>query len=156
MLGAGYGPLADGELLDVGGLAVRVLATPGHTGDSVSFLLAEEGLLLTGDTVLGRGTTVLGWPDGTVADYLRTLDTLLAMTGEGRVTRLAPGHGPPVEDPAAVLAALRDHRVERLGGGPGRRPGRRRGRRGGRDRGVRSASGRRPAPRRGAQRAGAA
>lgn len=112
--GAGHGPLADGERLDAGGLAVQVLTTPGHTADSVSFLLPEEGLLLTGDTVLGRGTTVLAWPDGTVADYLRTLDELLRLAQEGRVTRLAPGHGPAVDDPAGALAALRQHRVERL------------------------------------------
>ncbi|PFG41192.1 glyoxylase-like metal-dependent hydrolase (beta-lactamase superfamily II) [Georgenia soli] len=112
--GAGHRPLADGETLEVGGLAVQVLATPGHTADSVSFLLPSEGLLLTGDTVLGRGTTVLAWPDGTVGDYLRTVDTLLAAVRDGRVTRLAPGHGPPVEDPAGVLTALRQHRVERL------------------------------------------
>jgi len=112
--GAGRGPLDDGGRLEVGGLAVQVLATPGHTADSVSFLLPDEGLLLTGDTVLGRGTTVLAWPDGTVSDYLRTLDRLLPLVREGRVTRLAPGHGPPVEDPAAVLEALREHRVERL------------------------------------------
>jgi glyoxylase-like metal-dependent hydrolase (beta-lactamase superfamily II) len=112
--GAGHRPLADGETLELGGLAVQVLATPGHTADSVSFLLPEEGLLLTGDTVLGRGTTVLAWPDGTVTDYLGTLDTLLALVREGRITRLAPGHGPPVEDPAAFLTELRKHRVERL------------------------------------------
>lgn len=112
--GAGHRPLADGGTLTVGGLTVQVLATPGHTADSFSFLLPAEGLLLTGDTVLGRGTTVLAWPDGTVTDYLATLDTLLALAQEGWTTRLAPGHGPPVEDPAAVLAALRQHRVERL------------------------------------------
>ena len=56
--GPGAEDLADGDVVDVGGLEIGVLATPGHTADSASFALAADHALLTGDTVLGRGTTV--------------------------------------------------------------------------------------------------
>ncbi len=59
----------------VAGLDLTVLATPGHTGDSVCFVVAgEEPALLTGDTILGRGTTVVAHPDGRLRDYLASLD----------------------------------------------------------------------------------
>jgi glyoxylase-like metal-dependent hydrolase (beta-lactamase superfamily II) len=112
--GGGHADPVDGERIELGALSVEVIATPGHTADSVSFLLPEDGLLLTGDTVLGRGTTVLAWPDGNLTDYLRSLDRLTAAVREGLVARLAPGHGPVVDDPAGVLARLREHRLERL------------------------------------------
>src|SRR4029453_15359096 len=56
--------LADGDVVAVDGLEVRVVATPGHTADSLSFLVPAERAVLTGDTVLGRGTTVVAHPDG--------------------------------------------------------------------------------------------
>jgi glyoxylase-like metal-dependent hydrolase (beta-lactamase superfamily II) len=88
---------------------VRVLATPGHTADSLSFLLEGDGVL-TGDTVLGRGTTVVAHPDGVLADYLRSLQRLREL---GPLTVL-PGHGP--ELPSAGEAAERylAHREQRL------------------------------------------
>jgi len=112
--GGGHGPLADGDRVELGDLSVEVLATPGHTADSLSFLLPADGLLLTGDTVLGRGTSVLAWPDGNLTDYLRSLDRLAAAVREGLASRLAPGHGPAVDDPAGALAGLRQHRLVRL------------------------------------------
>ncbi|HLS74954.1 MAG TPA: MBL fold metallo-hydrolase [Actinomycetaceae bacterium] len=112
--GAGRGtPLADGEVLTAGGVTVEVLNTPGHTPDSVCLLL-PDGLLLTGDTVLGRGSTVVPWPEGDLADYLASLDRLVDLVRAGRVRRLAPGHGPVVEEPLALLEQLRRHRHERL------------------------------------------
>lgn len=112
--GAGRGaPFRHGEVLEEGGLRVEVLLTPGHTPDSVCFLL-DDGVLLTGDTVLGRGTTVVPWPEGDLGDYLRSLDRLIALTRQGRVRLLAPAHGPVVTDPLAHLEALRTHRHERL------------------------------------------
>ena len=72
------GPLTDGLDLRVGGLTVRVLATPGHSGDSVTFV-ADDGAsaaVLTGDTVLGRGPSVVAHPDGRLDDYLATLRRL--------------------------------------------------------------------------------
>lgn len=108
--------LEDGTQLQVGDLALRVIATPGHTSDSVCLLVAgPEGCrLLTGDTVLGRGTTVITHPDGDLGAYLDSLDVLLDVVGEHAVLALLPGHGPVVDAPQRVLRHYREHRRQRL------------------------------------------
>ena len=113
-IGAGHAGLGDGDRLTVDGLDLAVVATPGHTGDSLSFLLAAENALLTGDTILGRGTAVVMWPDGELSAYLRSLQRIEAMTGSGEVTQILPGHGPTVPDAAGVVRYYLDHRSERL------------------------------------------
>ncbi|NHA69765.1 MBL fold metallo-hydrolase [Phycicoccus flavus] len=113
-VGAGHDDLADGDVVTVGGLELRVVATPGHTADSVSFALPADHALLTGDTVLGRGTTVVAHPDGELGAYLDSLDRLAALTGDGGATTILPGHGPRVPDAAAMVAFYRVHRQERL------------------------------------------
>ena len=92
--------LADGSVVSAGGLELAVVGTPGHTSDSVSFLLPDERVLLTGDTVLGRGTTVVAYPDGALGPYLASLARLRALVDDVPVTLLLPGHGPVVDDPA--------------------------------------------------------
>ncbi|MDP0399916.1 MBL fold metallo-hydrolase [Tsukamurella strandjordii] len=111
-------PLQGGEQIDVAGLRIRVLHTPGHTADSLSFLVdwedsdgAVPGALVSGDTLLGRGTTVLDAEDGTLADYLGSLEAL-SEVASGRV--LLPGHGPDLPDAAPVVAGYAAHRQERL------------------------------------------
>jgi glyoxylase-like metal-dependent hydrolase (beta-lactamase superfamily II) len=104
-------PLTDGEVIEGAGLRIRVLATPGHTKDSVCFVLDGHDAVVTGDTILGRGTTVLGAYDGALADYLTSLDRL-ADLGPG-LTAL-PGHGAELSDTAAAAQAYRAHRQERL------------------------------------------
>jgi glyoxylase-like metal-dependent hydrolase (beta-lactamase superfamily II) len=106
----GFGP---GTVLTSGGCELRVVATPGHTSDSLSLLLAADGGLLTGDTVLGRGTTVIA-EDGSLGDYLRTLDELRALADEVGLRVLLPGHGPLLGDPAGVLDYYIGHRRERI------------------------------------------
>ncbi len=113
-LGRGEGDLTDGDLVTVGGLELTVVATPGHTGDSLSFLVPADGTLLTGDTVLGRGTTVVAWPDGELAAYLRSLERLERMAGTGQVSTILPGHGPTLPDAAGVVRYYLQHRGERL------------------------------------------
>ncbi|HSP60112.1 MAG TPA: MBL fold metallo-hydrolase [Ornithinimicrobium sp.] len=113
-VGRGHDDLEPGERLDVGGLELLVVPTPGHTGDSVSFLLPAEQVLLTGDTVLGRGTTVVAYPDGDLTSYLHSLEQLSRLTGSGTVTSIAPGHGPVVPDAAGTVEFYLDHRRERL------------------------------------------
>lgn len=102
------GHLRDGEVIDAGGLRITVLATPGHTADSVSFVLDDA--VLTADTVLGRGTAVIDDEDGRLADYLESLRRL---RGLGARTVL-PGHGPELGDLAAVAEMYLAHREERL------------------------------------------
>ncbi|HEU0190219.1 MAG TPA: MBL fold metallo-hydrolase [Mycobacterium sp.] len=102
------GGLTDGQLIDAAGLRIRVLATPGHTSDSLSFVLDDA--VLTADTVLGRGTTVIDSEDGDLAQYLESLRRL---RGLGPLTVL-PGHGPELSDLAAVAAGYLAHREQRL------------------------------------------
>lgn len=111
--------LADGDVIELGGLEIRVVGTPGHTSDSLSFLLAQEGGLLTGDTVLGRGSTVIAYPDGRLGDYLESLHRLADLVaggggGGGGVTAVLPGHGPVLSDPAGAIEGYLLHRGERL------------------------------------------
>jgi glyoxylase-like metal-dependent hydrolase (beta-lactamase superfamily II) len=113
-VGAGQDGLGDGDRLTIGGLDLMVVATPGHTSDSLSFLLAADNALLTGDTILGRGTAAVMWPDGELAAYLSSLERIEAMTGSHEVTQILPGHGPAVPDPAGVVRYYLDHRQERL------------------------------------------
>jgi glyoxylase-like metal-dependent hydrolase (beta-lactamase superfamily II) len=96
---------------DVGGLGVRVLRTPGHTSDSVSFLVdGDEPAVLTGDTVLGRGTTVVAHPDGQLGPYLDSLSRLQQL---GPIT-LLPGHGPVRDDAGGLAREYLVHRAQRL------------------------------------------
>jgi glyoxylase-like metal-dependent hydrolase (beta-lactamase superfamily II) len=106
--------LHDGEVVEVDGLEVRVVGTPGHTSDSLSFLLPAERAVLTGDTVLGRGTTVIAHPDGVLGDYLTSLGRLRDLADKHQAEIVWPGHGPVLGDAASVLAYYVAHRVERL------------------------------------------
>jgi glyoxylase-like metal-dependent hydrolase (beta-lactamase superfamily II) len=105
--------LAPGDVLTDAGCEVWVVAAPGHTADSVCLLVPADGALLTGDTVLGRGTTVIA-EDGDLGDYLATLDRLRALADQERLGMLLPGHGPLLADPAGVLDFYIAHRRERL------------------------------------------
>jgi glyoxylase-like metal-dependent hydrolase (beta-lactamase superfamily II) len=107
--------LSEGDVITAGELRIEVLPTPGHTLDSVCFWLPQDGSLLTGDTVLGRGTSVVAYPDGALGPYLESLDRLLAFANSpADVERLLPGHGPVIDDPSAVLTYYLNHRQERL------------------------------------------
>jgi glyoxylase-like metal-dependent hydrolase (beta-lactamase superfamily II) len=110
----GAEPLTDGETIDVDGLSIEVLATPGHTTDSTCFLLGAEASLLSGDTILGRGTTVIAHPDGVLGPYLDSLAHVRELVEEGLVERILPGHGPVIESPAEVVDFYLEHRAERL------------------------------------------
>ncbi|MGQ0623810.1 MAG: MBL fold metallo-hydrolase [Sporichthyaceae bacterium] len=111
--GLGAGALAEGERIDVDGLEVRVLATPGHTDDCVTFWLPQDRAILTGDMVLGRGPTVVAHPDGVLADYLDSLARLRALAGE-EVGVVYPGHGPLLPDAATAIDYYLKHRQMRL------------------------------------------
>lgn len=112
--GRGHDDIRPGELIRVGGLEVLAVETPGHTADSYSFVLPADNTLLTGDTILGRGTTVVAWPDGHLESYLESLHRIEELTRAGTVTSLLPGHGPFVDDAASVVDFYLRHRAERL------------------------------------------
>lgn len=102
-------PLRDGEHLRAAGLDLQALHTPGHASDHLCLRVTETDVVLTGDHVLGRGTTVVFWPDGDMAQYMASLERLRQAPGR----RIYPGHGPTVEDPAEKVAAYIAHRHER-------------------------------------------
>ena len=109
----GAGALGPGDTVRAGGCELRVIETPGHTSDSVCLLLEADGAVLTGDTVLGRGTTVIAG-DGRLSDYLHSLDRLRALADQEQLGMLLPGHGPLLAEPAATLDYYIAHRAERL------------------------------------------
>ena len=105
--------LADGDMVTSAGCELRVVASPGHSADSVCLLLPADGALFTGDTVLGRGTTVIAG-DGNLADYLRSLGQLRDLAEASGIGLLLPGHGPMLADPLGTLDYYLSHRQERL------------------------------------------
>ncbi len=105
--------LPPGTVVTDGGCEIEVLGTPGHTADSVSLYLRADRAVLTGDTVLGRGTTVIAG-DGSLRDYLASLDRLRTLADSASLATLLPGHGPLLADPAGTLDYYLTHRAERL------------------------------------------
>lgn len=116
-------PLDDGETITAGGVRIDVVFTPGHTADSVSLHLPDDeppaaepaastrqGSMITGDTILGRGTTIIAHPDGSLGSYLRSLERLKAY---GAITVL-PAHGPVLPSLADICRTYASHRRMRL------------------------------------------
>jgi len=106
-----YPQLADGDVVRVGNLNVTALHTPGHSGDHLSFWLEDDRALFTGDLVLGRGSSMVTYPEGDVAAYLRSLERLAALNPR----MLFPGHWDPVTDAMAKIEEYRTHRLAREG-----------------------------------------
>jgi glyoxylase-like metal-dependent hydrolase (beta-lactamase superfamily II) len=101
--------LTEGSVVSAAGVSVEVWATPGHTADSLSFVLPDSAVL-TGDTILGRGTTVVAHPDGVLADYLASLERLARLLG----VAVLPGHGPELADAGMAATEYLAHRQQRL------------------------------------------
>lgn len=97
-----------GEVLTIEGIAIEVIATPGHTQEHVCYL-TSDGDLFTGDTILGSGTTTIFPPDGDMGDYIRSLRTLRARNPK----RIFPAHGPIREDAVPLIDEYIAHRLER-------------------------------------------
>lgn len=104
-----YPALADQEVVRIGALSVTALYTPGHSADHLCFWLAGDRALFTGDLILGRGSSMVTYPEGDVAAYLRSLDKVAAL----RPRLLFPGHWDPVEDAMGKISEYRAHRLER-------------------------------------------
>lgn len=103
-------PLQDGEVVSTVAPEIFVLHTPGHTADSVCLRVEEDAVMLTGDTILGRGTTMLDYPDGDLEDYIDTLRELL----EENEHVVLPAHGPAGGDLHRLCEELLDHRLTRI------------------------------------------
>jgi glyoxylase-like metal-dependent hydrolase (beta-lactamase superfamily II) len=103
--------LAEGEAVTLDGLELGVMETPGHSDDSLCFWIPADRAILTGDTVLGYGTTVV---DGKLGDYLDSLDRLRDFAGTAGAATILPGHGPKLDDPLGALEHYIGHRRERL------------------------------------------
>lgn len=113
--------LADGDVVRAGRVSLTALHTPGHASDHLAFWLAEDRAAFVGDLILGRGSSVIAHPDGSVAAFLRSLDRLEALGPR----MLFPGHWDPIEDGLAKIREYRAHRLDRerqvveaLGQGP--------------------------------------
>ncbi len=107
-LATGSTPLAGGDELHLAGWQIGVLATPGHTADSVCF--AIDGALFTGDTLLGGSTTIIAPPTGSLADYFGTMRRL----GEFADVAGLPGHGPAFSSVGAWARHNASYREDRL------------------------------------------
>ena len=101
--------VADGQGLRRAGLSIEAVHTPGHCADHLCLRVRETDVVLSGDHVLGRGTTVVAWPDGDMGAYLDSLRRLQRMPAAA----LYPGHGPVVREPGRVVTAYLAHRLER-------------------------------------------
>jgi len=119
--GVGEDAIDDGDSIQAGDVVLRAVATPGHAPDHVAFHDPAGSGLFTGDAVLGRGTSVVDPPEGDLIEYLRSLETMIALAP----STLYPGHGPVVEDGVAKLNEYLAHRKLRerqvlngLGDGP--------------------------------------
>ncbi|MEW1721683.1 MBL fold metallo-hydrolase [Streptomyces sp. NPDC093109] len=106
--------LAGGDVITTGGLELRVVPSPGHTSDSLCFHLPADRAVLTGDTVLGRGTTLVAHPDGRLGDYLDSLRRLRSLTVDDGVHTVLPGHGPVLDDAQGAVEFYLAHRAGRL------------------------------------------
>ena len=96
--------LRDGQVLQTGAGPLQVMHTPGHLGDHLAF--GWGGALFVGDTVMGWSSSIVSPPDGDMGQYMASLARLAAVGA----TVLYSGHGAPVADPAARIAALTAHR----------------------------------------------
>lgn len=101
--------LADDELTRGDGWALRAIHTPGHTANHAAFALEGTGIVFSGDHVMAWSTSIVAPPDGSMRDYMNSLDRLL----ERDDTVYLPGHGAALEEPAPFLAGLREHRLGR-------------------------------------------
>lgn len=101
--------LRGGEWIEGDGWTLEALATPGHASNHMAFVLRQENALFSGDHVMGWSTTVVSPPDGDMADYMKSLDAVLARG----FSTIWPTHGPAITQVAPFLKAYRDHRLER-------------------------------------------
>ncbi|MDO8490995.1 MAG: MBL fold metallo-hydrolase [Dehalococcoidia bacterium] len=106
---SGAESVVDGSQIHLGEFRLTVIHTPGHTPGSICIMMEPGRVLFSGDSILGLGTTVVVPPGGNMADYVKSLEKLLAMD----ISLVCPGHGPLVKEPRRKIVELLDHRLER-------------------------------------------
>ncbi len=99
----------DGDVLDIGGIHLEIVDTPGHSPASICIYVKESKILFTGDHILGIGTTVVDAPDGDMTQYIDSLKKLLKYD----ISLICPGHGPPIHEAERKIEELIAHRGER-------------------------------------------
>jgi glyoxylase-like metal-dependent hydrolase (beta-lactamase superfamily II) len=104
-----YPELGDNDIVRVGSTNIAAIFTPGHSADHLCFWIAEARMLFTGDLVLGQGSSMVTYPEGDVAAYLRSLDRIAGL----EPLILFPGHWDPVDDAMGKIDEYRRHRLER-------------------------------------------
>ncbi|MBE0481765.1 MAG: MBL fold metallo-hydrolase [Dehalococcoidia bacterium] len=98
----------DKDILELGGVSIEVVHTPGHTRESLCFYVREAGVLFSGDHIVGYGTPVIA-RDGDMAEYIDSLKKLL----DYKISLICPGHGPLIREPERKIRELIAHRQER-------------------------------------------
>ena len=102
--------LKGGESLEADGFTIKALHTPGHSPDHICFYIEKEGILFSGDTILGRGTSIISPPEGNMAVYIKTLKELLKLD----INIICPAHGPIIQKKATeCIQWYLDHRLMR-------------------------------------------
>ena len=99
--------LADGDRIEGAGWALDVLHTPGHFAGHLCFAWGDR--LFSGDHVMGWAPSLVSPPDGDMAAYMASLHRLAQIA----FARAYPGHGTPIDNPTARIAALIAHRKAR-------------------------------------------
>lgn len=99
----------DGSVVTCADVRLRVIATPGHVSNHLCFLLEGENLLFTGDHIMQGSTVVIVPPEGSMREYLASMEKLAALP----IAAIAPGHGTIMHDPQHVIAATTRHRLAR-------------------------------------------
>jgi glyoxylase-like metal-dependent hydrolase (beta-lactamase superfamily II) len=103
--------LGDGDTVELAGVTLRALHTPGHASNHLCYMLEGERLLFTGDHVMQGSTVVISPPDGDMQAYLASLEKLLWVD----IAAIAPGHGHVIETPQDEVRKLIAHRFKREG-----------------------------------------
>ncbi len=99
----------DGDVLNIGGLNLEIIHTPGHSPASICVYIRESKTLFTGDHILGMGTTVVYAPEGDMIQYIESLKKLLSYD----IRLICPGHGPLIKEAERKIRELIAHREER-------------------------------------------
>lgn len=101
--------LNHGDLISTDEYTIEVIHTPGHASNHLCYLIREEQTMLTGDHIMNGSTVVIAHPDGSMRDYLNSLELLRKY----QFTQIGPGHGDFLQDPIGVVDWIIAHRIER-------------------------------------------